>query len=97
LASTLVVAIGEFGRTPRINDKAGRDHWEHCYSALLAGAGIHGGRVVGSSDSRAERPHDRPVTPADLAATIYHAAGITSEQIATLGLPVTGSVIHELF
>jgi hypothetical protein len=97
LASTLVVAVGEFGRTPRINDKAGRDHWEHCYSALLAGAGIRGGRVVGSSDARAERPHDRPVTPADLAATVYHAVGITTEQIATLSLPVTGSVIHELF
>jgi hypothetical protein len=97
LASTLVVAVGEFGRTPRVNDKAGRDHWEHCYSALLAGGGIRGGRIVGSSDARAERPHDRPVTPADLAATIYQAVGITSEQIATLGLPVTGSVIHELF
>jgi uncharacterized protein (DUF1501 family) len=97
LRSTLVVAVGEFGRTPRINDKAGRDHWEHCYSALLAGGGVQGGRIVGSSDARAERPHDRPVTPADLAATIYHAVGITSERIVTLGLPVTGQVIHELF
>ncbi len=97
LATTLVVAIGEFGRTPRVNDKAGRDHWEHCYSALLAGGGIRGGRVVGSSDARAERPHDRAVTPADLAATIFQAVGITSEQIATLGLPLTGSVINELF
>ena len=97
LESTLVVAVGEFGRTPRINDKAGRDHWEHCYSALIAGGGIRGGRVVGSSDAKAERPHDRPTTPADLAATIFHAVGITSEQIVTLGLPVTGSVIHELF
>ena len=97
LRSTLVVAVGEFGRTPRINDKAGRDHWEHCYSALIAGGGVQGGRIIGSSDSRAERPHDRPLTPADLAATIYHAVGITSERIVSLGLPVTGQVIHELF
>jgi len=55
------------------------------------------GRVVGSSDARAERPHDRPVTPADLAATLFHAVGITSEQAVTLGLPMTGQVIHELF
>ena len=60
---------------------AGRDHWEHCYSALVAGGGIRGGRVVGESDRRAERPHDRPVTPADLAATVYHAVGISPNTI----------------
>jgi hypothetical protein len=97
LDSTLVVAIGEFGRTPRINEKAGRDHWEHCYSALIAGGGIRGGRVVGESDARAERPLDRPVTPADLAASVMHAVGITTEQAATLGLVSGGQVIHELF
>jgi hypothetical protein len=97
LDSTLVVAIGEFGRTPRINDKAGRDHWEHCYSALVAGGGVRGGRVIGASDTRAERPHDRPVTPADLAASIFHAAGITTEQAATLGINISGRVIGELF
>lgn len=97
LSTTLVVAVGEFGRTPRVNDKAGRDHWEHCYSALVAGAGVRGGRVVGSSDARAERPHDRPVTPLDLAATIFHTVGINVEQLATLGLPSTGTVIQELF
>jgi uncharacterized protein (DUF1501 family) len=97
LDSTLVVAIGEFGRSPRINDKAGRDHWEHCYSALVAGGGVRGGRVVGESDARAERPHERPLTPADLAATIHHAAGITSEQAVTLGVQVNGRVIGELF
>jgi hypothetical protein len=97
LDSTLVVAIGEFGRTPRINEKAGRDHWEHCYSALIAGGGIRGGRVVGESDARAERPLDRPVTPADLAASVMHAVGITTEQAATLGLVNGGQVIHELF
>jgi uncharacterized protein (DUF1501 family) len=95
--STLVVAIGEFGRTPRINDKAGRDHWEHCYSALVAGGGVHGGRVIGESDARAERPHDRPMTPADLATSIMHAVGITTEAAATLGIPMNGRVIEELF
>lgn len=97
LERTLVVAMGEFGRSPKINDKAGRDHWEHCYSALLAGGGIHGGRVVGSSDARGGHPHDHPVTPADLAATVQHAVGITSEQAATLGLNGGGTVIEELF
>jgi uncharacterized protein (DUF1501 family) len=97
LNSTLVLAVGEFGRSPRINDKAGRDHWEHVYSALVAGGGVRGGRVIGESDRRAERPHDRPVTPADLAATIHHTVGITSEQAATLGIRSDGRVIEELF
>jgi uncharacterized protein (DUF1501 family) len=97
LERTLVVAVGEFGRSPRINGAAGRDHWEHCYSALVAGGGVRGGRVVGESDRRAERPHERPLTPADLAATIHHAVGITSEQAATLGVSVNGRVIEELF
>jgi hypothetical protein len=96
LERTLVVAVGEFGRSPKINDKAGREHWEHCYSALLAGGGVRGGRVIGSSDAKGERPHDRPVTPADLAATIFQAAGITSEQLQTLGLGGGGKVIDEL-
>lgn len=96
LDSTLVVAIGEFGRQPRINDKAGRDHWEHCYSALVAGGGVRGGRVVGESDGRAERPHERPLTPADLAATIHHAVGITSEQAAVLGVNTGGRIIQEI-
>ncbi|MCS7045060.1 MAG: DUF1501 domain-containing protein [Gemmataceae bacterium] len=97
LASTLVIAIGEFGRTPRINDTAGRDHWEHCYSALLAGGGVRGGRVVGESDARAERPHERPLTPADVGATVQHAVGITTEQAALLGVTTSGRVIQELF
>lgn len=97
LRTTLVVAIGEFGRTPRINDKAGRDHWEHCYSALIAGGGVRGGQMIGESDARAERPRLRPVTPADLAASIMHAVGITSEQAATLGINIGGHVIQELF
>jgi hypothetical protein len=97
LERTLVVAVGEFGRSPKINDKAGRDHWEHCYSALVAGGGVRGGRVIGSSDARGEHPHDRPLTPADLAATVHHAVGITTEQAAGLGIGVNGKVIEELF
>lgn len=98
LRTTLVVAVGEFGRSPKINDKSGRDHWEHCYSAILAGGGIAGGRVAGSSDARAERPRDMPVTPADLTTTIWHAVGLTSEQVQSLnvGLP-NARVIQELF
>ncbi len=97
LEKTLVVVMGEFGRSPKINDKAGREHWEHCYSGLIAGGGVRGGRVVGASDARGERPHDRPVTPADVAATVHHCVGITSEQSQTLGVAVGGKVIEELF
>ncbi len=97
LERTLVIAVGEFGRSPKINAMAGRDHWEHCYGALVAGGGVRGGRVVGASDARGERPHDRPVTPADLAATVHRCAGITSEQAATLGISLDGKPIDELF
>jgi len=96
LDSTMVIAIGEFGRQPRINDKAGRDHWEHCYSALVAGGGVRGGRAIGESDARAERPHERPLTPADLAATVHHAVGISTEQAAVLGVTTGGRVIEEM-
>src|SRR5262249_61431393 len=84
--STLVVAMGEFGRSPKINDKAGREHWEHCYSALVFGSGVKGGRVIGSSDARAEHVRDTMLTPADVAATVQHLAGVTSEQAATLNV-----------
>jgi uncharacterized protein (DUF1501 family) len=97
LERTLVVAMGEFGRSPKVNDKAGRDHWEHCYSALFAGGGVSGGRVVGASDGRGERPIDRPATPADVAATIHRAVGMTSEQTQPLGVVVDGKPIEELF
>jgi hypothetical protein len=97
LQTTLVVVMGEFGRSPRINPMAGRDHWEHCYSALIAGGGVKGGRVVGESDKRGERPHDRPLTPADVAATVHHCVGITSQEAVTLGIGVDGKVIEELF
>jgi uncharacterized protein (DUF1501 family) len=97
LETTLVVAMGEFGRSPKVNDKAGRDHWEHCYSALFAGGGVRGGRVVGASDGCGERPIDRPATPADVAATIHRAVGMTSEQTQPLGVAVDGKPIEELF
>jgi hypothetical protein len=97
LEKTLVVAVGEFGRSPKINAMAGRDHWEHCYSALVAGGGVRGGRVVGASDARGDRPRERPLTPADLAATVHRCVGITSEQAQTLGVAVEGKVIEELF
>jgi hypothetical protein len=96
LTGTLVLAVGEFGRSPKINDKAGREHWEHCYSALVAGGGTRSGCVVGESDPRGEQPRDYPVTPGDLAATIQHCVGITSEQAATLGLVSLGKVIEPL-
>ena len=71
LESTLVVATGEFGRTPQINGSAGRDHWPDCYTVLLAGGGVRGGAVYGASDPLGAYPAKDPVKPADLAATIY--------------------------
>jgi hypothetical protein len=76
LDTTLVVALGEFGRTPRINRNAGRDHWPDCYSVLLAGGGVAGGAVHGASDSIGAYPALDPVTPADLAATIFWRFGL---------------------
>lgn len=96
LDSTLVVAMGEFGRSPKINNKAGRDHWNNCYSALLAGGGIHGGRVVGVSDARAEYPAERPVKPADVCMTIFDRIGISRTSLLTLEVAPEGEVIEEL-
>lgn len=76
LASTLVCAAGEFGRTPNLSKLGGRDHWPYCFSALLAGAGVPGGTVVGASDARGAFPADRPTTPADFAATLYQILGV---------------------
>jgi hypothetical protein len=76
LESTLVVAVGEFGRTPRINAAAGRDHWPFCYSGVLAGAGAIGGAVLGASDRIGAYPDSHPVTPGDLAATVYWRLGL---------------------
>jgi hypothetical protein len=79
LKRTLVVAVGEFGRTPKINDKMGRDHWGACQSAVLAGGGTKGGQVYGSSDKIAAYPKDNPVSPEDFLATIHHALGFAPE------------------
>ena len=77
LDSTLIVVLGEFGRTPKISIKnAGREHWPDCYSVVLAGGGVRGGAVYGSSDKTAAYPAADPVTPADLAATIFWRFGI---------------------
>jgi uncharacterized protein (DUF1501 family) len=72
----MVLATGEFGRTPRINPAGGRDHWPQCWTVVMAGGGIKGGQVVGSSDSIAGAPKDRPVMPAHIAATVYKCLGI---------------------
>ena len=79
LDKTLVVVTGEFGRTPRINKNAGRDHWGPSFTVLLGGGGVKGGRVIGASDARAERPADHPHGPEDLFATMYHLMGIDPE------------------
>jgi hypothetical protein len=79
LDETLVVTVGEFGRTPKINPTQGRDHWGPCQSALLAGGGIRGGQVYGASDKIAAYVKDNPVSPEDLLATIYHAMGLSPE------------------
>ena len=102
LDETLVVCLGEFGRTPRINAQAGRDHWAACNSVVLAGGGIRGGQVYGASDATAAYPATPPVSPSDLAATIYHALGIDirTELHDRLGQPLplcTGSPLIELF
>jgi len=76
LDDTLVIAMGEMGRTPKPNSNWGRGHWSQLFPALLAGAGIQGGTTYGSSDRLASRPAEHPVSPEDLAATIYWALGI---------------------
>jgi hypothetical protein len=102
LDRTLVVVTGEFGRTPRINRNAGRDHWGPAFTVALGGGGIQGGRVVGASDARAERPTHDPHGPENLAATIFHLLGIDAgEDFHTPeGRPVpivnSGRVMREL-
>ncbi len=76
LSTTLVVAMGEFGRTPQLNPRGGRDHWPGVWSILFAGAGVKGGQVIGASDKTGSEPKDRPVTPAEVAATVYRGLGI---------------------
>jgi hypothetical protein len=83
LDETLVIWMGDMGRTPRINAQAGRDHWSFCYSVIMAGAGIRGGQVLGSSDRAAAYPASFPVSPADILATIYHLLGIDPRRQVT--------------
>jgi hypothetical protein len=102
LEQTLVIAMGEFGRTPKLNTAAGRDHWPRVFSVVLAGGGVKGGQVVGASDRVGESPAARPVTPADLARTIYTLLGVdpVRELHTADGRPVPinqgGKVIGEL-
>ena len=89
LDETLVIAMGEFGRSPKINAAGGRDHWGACFSIALAGAGIPGGQVVGASDRIGGYPDSRPIRPRDLAATVFHLLGIspTAEFMDPVGRP----------
>ncbi|MBL9153979.1 MAG: DUF1501 domain-containing protein [Verrucomicrobiales bacterium] len=102
LDSTLVVWMGEFGRTPKINKDAGRDHWPGCYTVALAGGGIRGGQVVGASDAIGAYPIERAVSPADIHATVFAALGydcraITYRQVDDRPIPLSeGSPIREL-
>ncbi len=103
LDETLVVWVGEFGRKPQITPgNAGREHWPHCYSAVLAGAGIRGGTVHGASDRWAAYPARDPVSPDDIGATILYALGIdpTTEVRDPVGRPLrinSGNPLTGLF
>ena len=102
LKKTLVVVTGEFGRTPKINKDAGRDHWSRCFTVALGGGGLQGGRIVGTSDREASDPADNPYGPEDLCATVYSLLGINphDEMKTPEGRPVmltnSGRVIKEL-
>jgi uncharacterized protein (DUF1501 family) len=102
LDTTLVVATGEFGRTPKLNANGGRDHWAGAWTAIVAGGGTRGGRVIGRTDAKGTEPTDRPVTPQELVSTIFHAMGVPHD--ATIpgpdGKPVAvypGKPVAELF
>jgi hypothetical protein len=102
LEETLVIAMGEFGRTPKINGNAGRDHWPNCYSIVLAGGGVRGGITFGSSDKFGAYPESDPVTPADLASTLFWRFGLNPvrEMIDLTGRPyklADGQPIRAIF
>ena len=102
LDTTLVIPTGEFGRTPTINKDAGRDHWPNVMTVPFAGGGVVGGRVIGASDARAEAPATMPLTPEDMAATIYQTLGVDHSQVYSdpLGRPLpildSGRPIREI-
>ena len=101
LDETLIVCMAEFGRTPRFNGRAGRDHWGSVFSIAMAGGGIRGGRVIGASDEQAAYPKDRIVRPQDVTATIFHCLGYSpdTELRDTLDRPLPisrGEVIEEI-
>jgi len=101
LDTTLVIWVGEFGRTPRINKNISRDHWPQCYTALLAGGGVKRAFVHGASDKNGEYPAEKPVKPDDLAATMYHLLGIRHDtevrDVADRPVPISyGKVIQEV-
>jgi uncharacterized protein (DUF1501 family) len=102
LNSTAVFVTGEFGRTPKINQRGGRDHYPRAMFCLLAGGGMQGGQVIGASDAKGEGPRDRVISPDDVAATFYHALGVdhTKEYHTPTGRPVMivrhGKLIPEL-
>jgi uncharacterized protein (DUF1501 family) len=81
LDETLVIMMGEFGRTPKFNNNGGRDHWPHCFSVVMAGGGIRGGHVFGASDKSAAFPALDPVTPEQVTATLYHCLGVDPQSI----------------
>jgi hypothetical protein len=103
LANTLVMVLGEFGRTPKINKDAGRDHWGPAASLLFAGAGVRGGLVLGATDGQGAYVTRRPVAPADVACTVYESLGIDPHKqlFAPDGRPVEildkGETVRELF
>ncbi len=96
LETTLVICMGEFGRTPRINEIGSRDHWHPCYFSLWAGGGVQPGRTIGESDARGEHPVSEPITPAMAGMTILELAGINSATRADLRVLTEGQVVHEL-
>jgi uncharacterized protein (DUF1501 family) len=102
LDSTLVIVMGEMGRTPRINKNAGRDHWPQCGFSLLTGGGVRAGMVHGSTDRIAAYPKDHPVTPGDLVATVYHllgvdpAATVPDQTGRPIGIAHGGEPIHAI-
>ena len=91
LDSTLVVQVGEFGRTPKVNKDAGRDHWPKAFSAVLAGGGIRGGQVIGATDKQAAEVTDRPITVEDFSATIFTSLGVDLQGVnhTPEGRPIT--------